>query len=49
MNKEEMEKLGYKASELENKHTSPGKMTLVSEIGYGSVPDLKKNNKLFPL
>ena len=47
MNKEEMEKLGYKASELENKHTSPGKMTLVSEIGYGSVPDLKKNNKSF--
>ena len=47
MNKEEMEKLGYEASELENKHTSPGKMTLVSEIGYGSVPDLKKNNRLF--
>ena len=47
MTTDEMERLGYAAAELENKHTRPGKMTLVSEIGYGSIPNLSRNNALF--
>ncbi len=47
MTPDEMEHLGYAAAELENKHTRPGKMTLVSEIGYGSIPNLAENNALF--
>ena len=47
MTPDEMEHLGYAAAELENKHTRPGKMTLVSEIGYGSIPNLTTNNALF--
>ena len=47
LTKNEMEKLGYSSSELENKHSTPNKMTIVSEIGYGSIPNLPKNNMLF--
>jgi len=47
LTKNEMEKLGYSYTELVNKHSTPNKMTIVSEIGYGSIPNLPKNNILF--
>jgi hypothetical protein len=47
MNDEEMRALGYDPKEIKNKHAHAGLMTLVSEIGYGSIPDVVDNNKRF--
>lgn len=47
MTPKEMEVLGYESATLKNKHAHPGLMTIVSEIGYGSIPDVVDNNKRF--
>lgn len=47
MSPEEMQALGYDPSTLKNKHAHPGLMTIVSEIGYGSIPDVVDNNRRF--
>ncbi|VGO11991.1 Beta-galactosidase [Pontiella desulfatans] len=43
----EMQALGYEPDELKNKHAHAGLMSLVSEIGYGSIPDVVDNNRRF--
>jgi hypothetical protein len=47
MDTEEMKTLGYDPAALKNKHAHPGLMTIVSEIGYGSIPDVVDNNRRF--
>jgi hypothetical protein len=44
---DEMRAMGFEPRAVENKHAKPGLMTLVSEIGYGSIPDVVENNRLF--
>jgi beta-galactosidase len=43
----EMRAMGYEPKAVKNKHAHPGLMSLVSEIGYGSIPDVVDNNKRF--
>jgi hypothetical protein len=47
MTDDEMRALGYDPEDIKNKHAHAGLMSLVSEIGYGSIPDVVANNKLF--
>ncbi|TWU30859.1 glycoside hydrolase family 2 protein [Novipirellula artificiosorum] len=43
---EEIEAMGLPAGRFSSK-TTPGRLTVVSEIGYGSLPDLVDNNQRF--
>jgi len=43
----EMQAMGLNPDKVRNKHAHPGLMTLVSEIGYGSIPNLIDNNARF--
>ncbi|MCK4959179.1 MAG: hypothetical protein KAT00_07255, partial [Planctomycetes bacterium] len=43
---EELRAMGLKPNQTRSK-TTPGRLTVVSEIGYGSLPDLVDNNKRF--
>ena len=43
---EEIEAMGLKPG-FKSKQSSPGRLTVVSEIGYGSLPDLVDNNERF--
>ena len=45
MTPDEMKAEGYDPKKVRNKHAKPGLMSLVSEIGYGSIPDVVDNNK----
>ncbi len=45
--KEEKKQLGLVAVKSYGKHVVPGMMTYLSEVGYGSTPDLTNNNKEF--
>jgi hypothetical protein len=47
LTEDEMRAMGYDPEEVKNKHAHPGLMSLVSEIGYGSIPDVVDNNKRF--
>ena len=42
----ELKTMGLKPSQTRSR-TTPGRLTVVSEIGYGSLPDLVDNNKRF--
>jgi hypothetical protein len=44
---EEIEAMGLPAGRLGTSQTTPGRLTVVSEIGYGSLPDLVDNNRRF--
>ena len=44
---EEIEAMGLPAGRFSNSKTVPGRLTVVSEIGYGSLPDLVDNNARF--
>jgi beta-galactosidase len=44
---DEMRAMGFEPKNVQNKHAKPGKMTLVSEIGYGSIPDVVENKVRF--
>lgn len=44
---EEIEAMGLAEGRFTGSHTTPGRLTVVSEIGYGSLPDLVDNNKRF--
>ncbi|MCF7818474.1 MAG: beta galactosidase jelly roll domain-containing protein [Kiritimatiellales bacterium] len=44
---DEIRAMGYEPKAVQNKHAKPGKMSLVSEIGYGSIPDLVDTNARF--
>ncbi|HJN07737.1 MAG: glycoside hydrolase family 2 TIM barrel-domain containing protein [Pirellulaceae bacterium] len=43
---EEIEAMGLRPG-FKSKQSSPGRLTVVSEIGYGSLPDLVDNNERF--
>jgi beta-galactosidase len=43
----EIKAMGLSPVKYFNSHTKPGRLTFVSEIGYGSLPDLVDNNKRF--
>ncbi|MBK3516143.1 glycoside hydrolase family 2 protein [Carboxylicivirga marina] len=45
--KEEKKALGLAGTKSYGKHVVPGMMTYLSEVGYGSTPDLIANNKAF--
>ncbi|HKK10133.1 MAG TPA: hypothetical protein VJ939_04815, partial [Bacteroidales bacterium] len=45
--KEKLEELGLKGVRGYGKNVVPGMMTYISELGYGSTPDLIVNNRLF--
>jgi hypothetical protein len=45
--KEELEEIGLKGVRGYGKNVIPGKMSYISELGYGSTPDLILNNQLF--
>lgn len=45
--KEEKEKIGLKGVKSYGKNVVPGMMTYISELGYGSTPNLTSNNKDF--
>jgi len=45
--KDEKKELGLAGVKSYGKHVVPGMMTYISEVGYGSTPDLITNNKLF--
>lgn len=47
MTAQEMKAAGFNPKKVTNKHAHPGLMSLVSEIGYGSIPDVVTNNKQF--
>lgn len=47
MTKEESEKLGLDVATGFGRNVIPGIMSFVSELGYGSLPDLTLNNRLF--
>ncbi|VGO11958.1 Beta-galactosidase [Pontiella desulfatans] len=47
MTPQEMNAVGFDPKRVRNKHAHPGLMSLVSEIGYGSIPDVVENNKRF--
>jgi len=47
MTTEEMKAAGFDPKKVRNKHAHAGLMSLVSEIGYGSIPDVVDNNKRF--
>lgn len=44
---EEIEAMGLSAGRFTASKTTPGRLTVVSEIGYGSLPDLVDNNARF--
>jgi hypothetical protein len=44
---EEIEAMGLPAGRFTASKTTPGRLTVVSEIGYGSLPDLVDNNARF--
>jgi len=44
---EEIKAMGFDAVRFLNSKTTPGRLTVVSEIGYGSLPDLVDNNQRF--
>jgi len=44
---EEIEAMGLSPRRFTNSKTKPGRLTVVSEIGYGSLPDLVDNNERF--
>ena len=44
---EEIEAMGLPAGRFTTSKTTPGRLTVVSEIGYGSLPDLVDNNERF--
>ncbi|MHC4400922.1 MAG: glycoside hydrolase family 2 protein [Planctomycetota bacterium] len=44
---EQLEAMGLKAKFLSGSKTSPARLTVISEIGYGSLPDLVDNNERF--
>ena len=44
---EEIEAMGFDAVRFTASKTTPGRLTVVSEIGYGSLPDLVDNNERF--
>ncbi|WP_430814981.1 sugar-binding domain-containing protein [Carboxylicivirga sp. RSCT41] len=44
---EEKKALGLTGVKSYGKHVVPGMMTYLSEVGYGSTPDLTANNKIF--
>jgi hypothetical protein len=44
---EEIKAMGLTASRFTGSKTTPGRLTVVSEIGYGSLPDLVDNNERF--
>lgn len=39
--------MGLDPNKVKNPHAKPGQLTFVSEIGYGSLPDLEDNNRRF--
>lgn len=43
----EIRAMGCDPKKVKNKHAKPGLMSLVSEIGYGSIPDVVRCNKQF--
>ncbi|ANQ51452.1 glycoside hydrolase family 2 [Flammeovirga sp. MY04] len=45
--KSEKKAAGFEKLRSPGKHTKPGSMVFVSEIGYGSIPDLELNNQMF--
>ena len=47
MTPQEMQAAGFDPKAVKNKYAHPGLMSLVSEIGYGSIPDVVANNKQF--
>ena len=47
MTDEEMKAAGFDPEAVKNKHAHAGLMSLVSEIGYGSIPDVVDNNRRF--
>jgi hypothetical protein len=47
MTREEIEAMGLPAGRFTGSKTTPGRLTVVSEIGYGSLPDLVDNNARF--
>jgi len=44
---EQIRAMGFAPAAVQNKHAKPGLMTIVSEIGYGSIPDVVENNRRF--
>ena len=44
---EEIVAMGRNPKDQRNRHATPGRLTFVSEIGYGSLPDLVDNNARF--
>jgi len=44
---DELRAMGFDPEEVQHDHVSPGLLTVVSEIGYGSLPDLPDNNARF--
>ena len=44
---EEIKAMGLSPGRFTNSKTKPGRLTVVSEIGYGSLPDLVDNNERF--
>ncbi len=44
---EELKAMGLGAVRFTASKTAPGRLTVVSEIGYGSLPDLVENNRRF--
>jgi hypothetical protein len=47
MTPDEMRSAGFDPKKVTNKHAKAGLMSLVSEIGYGSIPNVVENNKRF--
>ena len=44
---DELKAMGLNPDDHKHDHTTPGRLTFVSEIGYGSLPNLPANNQTF--